>query len=269
MMIAGATSCKAPEKVTYFQDIQNQEIIRTVKAQEFTIQPGNRLSIIVKSSDPEVSALFNLPIYSTRVGAGAYRAGSMGPINYSSVGNDGIAVYNVDPEGKIDFPLLGQLKVGGMTNTELAGFIKGELMGRELVKDPTVSVSILGNAVNILGEIRSPGRYEINKAGLTLLEAIALAGDLNITGLRDKVHVIRTVNGETKDYIVDLTDAKGTFSSPAFYLQPDDVIYIEPNDMRKRQTTINGNSALSVSFWISVASLITTAVTTVGVFVAK
>ena len=158
MMIAGATSCKAPEKVTYFQDIQNQEIIRTAKAQEFTIQPGNRLSIIVKSSDPEVSALFNLPIYSTRVGAGAYRAGSMGPINYSSVGNDGIAVYNVDPEGKIDFPLLGQLKVGGMTNTELAGFIKGELMGRELVKDPTVSVSILGNAVNILGEIRSPGR---------------------------------------------------------------------------------------------------------------
>ena len=180
-----------------------------------------------------------------------------------------MAVYTVSPQGTIDFPVLGTLKVGGMTRTELAGFIKGELMGRDLVKDPTVTVEIMGNAISMLGELHNPGRYEINRDNFTLLEAIALAGDLNITGMRDKVHVLRQSDGQTRDYIVDLTDAKSTMASPAYYVQPGDVIYVEPNDMRKRQTTVNGNSALSVSFWISVASLVTTAVTTVGVFVKK
>ena len=156
-----------------------------------------------------------------------------------------------------------------MTRAELAGYIKGELMGRELVKDPTVVVEFLSSGINVIGEVNRPGRYDLNRDDLNILEALSLAGDLSITGQRKNVKVIRVEDGQVNTYTLDLTDAGSLMKNPAFYLQQDDVIYVEPNNMRKRQTTVNGNNALSTGFWISVASLITSAVTTIGVFINK
>lgn len=260
--------CKAPKDVTYFQDAES--IIDVAGKQPIKVRPEDKLSIVVKSKDPAVSDLFNLPVYSQRVGTGGVSAGNGTTVrNYNPSASDGISLYTVDPAGCIDFPLLGKLKIEGMTRSEVAGFIKGELMGRDLVKDPTVTVEFVNAGVNLIGEVTVPGRYDLNTDHLNLIEAIALAGDLTINGRRDNVRVLREENGKINVYTVDLTNLKNTAASPVYYLRQNDVVYVEPNDMRKREATVNGNNALSTSFWISVASLITTAVTTIGVFVQK
>lgn len=268
LLAIAMTGCKAPTNVTYFQDMDATAIIPTADLQQITVKPGDKLAIVVKTQDPAVSELFNMPVYSSRIGTFVNDNGTGASVrNYTNGGTDGIASYNVSKDGDIDFPLLGTLHVAGMSRQELAGYIKGEIMGRELAKDPTVSVEFLNTGINIIGEVNKPGRYDMNRDKMTVLNALALAGDLRITGVREKVHVIRQEGDELRNYTLDLTNASEVAKSPAYYLQQDDVVYVEPNDMRKRQTTVNGNNALSVSFWISVASLITTAVTTVGVFV--
>lgn len=268
MALLLTAGCKAPKDVTYFQDAES--IINVAGKQPIKVRPEDKLSIVVKSKDPAVSDLFNLPVYSQRVGTGGVSAGNGTTVrNYNPSASDGISLYTVDPAGCIDFPLLGKLKIEGMTRSEVAGFIKGELMGRDLVKDPTVTVEFVNAGVNLIGEVTVPGRYDLNTDHLNLIEAIALAGDLTINGRRDNVRVLREENGKINVYTVDLTNLKNTAASPVYYLRQNDVVYVEPNDMRKREATVNGNNALSTSFWISVASLITTAVTTIGVFVQK
>lgn len=264
-----ATGCSVPKDVTYFQNPES--VVEIVHQNPIRIEPGDKLTIVVKSKDAAVSDLFNLPVYTQRVGingiSGVVSANSTQ--NYNQISAEGISGYTVNEKGYIDFPMLGEIKVSGMTRGELAAYIKGELIGRSLVKDATVSVEYLNTGINLMGAVARPGRYEINADNLTILEALSMAGDLTNGGQRKNVKVLREENGKINVYTVDLTDLKGTAASPVYYMHQNDVIYVEPNDIIKRSTTINGNNALSTSFWISVASLITTAVTTVGVFVQK
>lgn len=274
MIMVGAalvmTGCKAPKDVAYFQDLDATTILENVKKTPIVVKPGDKLAIVVKSKDPELSALFNMPIYTTRVGTGESPNGTKATLrSYSGSSSESVASYTVTPEGDIDFPILGMIKVSGMTRSEVAAYIRGELVGRQLVKDPTVVVEFLSAGVNLLGEVALPGRYDLNRDNLNILQALSLAGDLTINGERTNVKVIREENGQVKTYVLDLTDGSSLVKSPAYYLQQDDVIYVEPNSQKKRASTVNGNNALSVSFWISVASLLTTAVTTIGVFVNK
>lgn len=248
-------SCSAPKDVTYFQDTDTNTIIELAATKQITVQPGDKLSIVVKSKEPAISNLFNLPVYTTRVGAeGATIA-------------DQVASYTVDNAGDIEFPVLGKLHIAGMTRSELAGYVKGELMGRNLVKDPTVIVDFLNSGIDVLGEVKRPGRFEINKDKLTILEAISMAGDLSLYGQRDNVKVLRQEDGKLKTYKVDLTNAATVASSPVYYLQQGDLIYVEPNQMQKRATTVNGNNLNNVSFWITVTSLLTSVATTLVVLI--
>lgn len=264
------TGCKVPQKVAYFQDTDTNTIVDLAASKQITVKPGDRISIVVKSKDPAISDLFNLPVYSSRIGTGGSQISADVKLrSYSGPNSETLASYTVDSKGDIDFPVLGMLHIEGMTRAELSGYIKGELMGRDLVKDPTVIVDFLSTGVDVLGEVKNPGRYDINKDNITILEAISLAGDLNITGQRENVKVIRTENGKLHTYKIDLTDSKSVASSPVYYLQQGDVVYVEPTDMQKRATTVNGNNALSVGFWISVASLLTSVVTTLAVFINK
>ena len=263
--VLAMTGCSVPKDVAYFQDIDATTVLESAQRAPIKVKPGDKLSIVVKSKDP-----FNLPVYSSRIGQGGSTNGSTAELrSYTGGQSESVASYTVTPDGEIDFPVLGYIKVGGMTRAELAGYIKGELMGRELVKDPTVVVEFLSSGINVIGEVNRPGRYDLNRDDLNILEALSLAGDLSITGQRKNVKVIRVEDGQVNTYTLDLTDAGSLMKNPAFYLQQDDVIYVEPNNMRKRQTTVNGNNALSTGFWISVASLITSAVTTIGVFINK
>lgn len=264
------TGCGVPKDVAYFQDMDPTVILETAQNAPIKVKPGDKLSIVVKSKDPQLSALFNLPVYSSRVGQGASVNGSGAELRpYTGSQSESVASYTVSPSGDIDFPVLGTMKVAGMTRSELAGFIKGELVGRELVKDPTVVVEFLSTGINIIGEVNRPGRYDLNRDNLNIIEALSLAGDLTINGQRENVKVVRIEDGKVNTYVLDLTDAASLVKSPAFYLAQNDVIYVEPNAQRKRSSTVNGNNALSVSFWVSVASLLTSVVTTIAVFINK
>ena len=262
------SGCKTPEKVAYFQDT-TQESIVIPTAGEIKIQPNDKLSIIVKTMDPAVSAMFNLHSINDRLGEGAPLNMGNGNLSSSAPASSGLAKYIVSPNGTIDFPILGDIKVEGMTRNELAGFIKGELMGRNLAKDPIVSVEFVNMGVSVLGEVKNPGMYDINQDKISLLDALSMAGDLTLQGQRENIAVLREIEGKVETYRVDLTNFKELAQSPVYYLKQGDVIYVEPNDMQKRQTTTNGNNVYTTGFWISVASLLTSITTTVGVFVLR
>lgn len=250
-------ACKTPTNVAYMQDFNEEIVIENAKRKAMRIQPEDKISIIVHSKDPELAALFNLPVVANSTRNMGLSTGS-GTLGKNYVSSDGISVYTVSPQGTIEFPVLGTLRVEGMTRNEVAAFVKGELIGRNLIKDPTVIVEFLNSGVSILGEVNTPGRYDMNRDNINVLEAIALAGDLTIQGQRENVKVVREeADGKIKVYQLDLTQGSKLMESPGFYLKQNDVIYVEPNDIRKRETTVNGNSALSTGFWISAASLLT------------
>lgn len=260
-----ASGCGVPKKVAYFQDATEETLILP-NTGELKIRPNDKLSIIVKTMDPVLSSMFNLAVVSDRLGEGTvpYTGKNVGTASSSS---SGISKYTVSPEGTIDLPVIGVVKVAGMTRFELAGFIKGELMGRNLAKDPVVTVEFINMGVSMMGEVKNPGLYDINQDKVTILEALSMAGDITLEGQRENIAVLREENGTVNTYRVDITNLKDLSQSPVYYLQQGDVVYVEPNDMKKRQTTTNGNNVYSTSFWISVASLLTSVVTTVGVFV--
>lgn len=255
-------SCSTPKNITYFQGAENAEIfeIASSNIQTIKLRPYDKLSIVVTCMDPALAQMFNMQVYSNgHVQRTSPNGNSVDFRNYNVAYSEGISGYTVSPQGTIDFPVLGQIKVEGMTRSELAAFIKGEIMGRGLIKDPVVTVEFLNVGISVLGEVNHPGRYDLNADAITIVEALSLAGDMSIQGQRDNIKVLRKNGDKVQTYIVDLTDPKALLASPAYYLAQGDIIYVEPNDIRKRQTIANGNSVTNISFWISIASLLTSA----------
>lgn len=267
LAIVLSTSCGTPKDVAYFQDLTEETIILPSKS-EIKIEPNDKLSIVVKTMDPNVSALFNLNVVTERAGEGStLMSTGAGNLRTNVPASAGISRYTVTPAGTIDFPVLGEIHVAGMTRSELSGFIKGELVGRDLAKNPVVTVEFVNMGVSMLGEVSRPGLYDINQDQISILEAISMAGDLTLQGKRENIIVVREEEGQAKTYRVDLTNYKELMASPVYYLKQGDLIYVEPNDLKKRQTTTNGNNVYTTSFWISVAGLLTSVVTTIAVFV--
>lgn len=257
-LLIGATSCKGPKEIAYFQDFDNLKVEEVIQKRAITVRPEDKLQIMVTAKDATLASMFNLPAQSSRAQRGANglpSADGMGSFTYQA--SEPFLYYTVDEKGNIDMPMLGTLHVEGMTRSEVAAFIKGEIEGRRLLKDPVVNVEFMNTGISVIGEVTTPGRFIVNRDHVTVLDAIAMAGDLTIQGQRENVLVIRDVNGKRETFRLDLTDGRNLLQSPAYYLQQDDVVYVEPNSYRKRQTTVNGNNVLSASFWVSVASLLT------------
>jgi polysaccharide export outer membrane protein len=240
-------SCAAPN-VSYFNDLENGQTEVLLKTMDIRLRPDDKVSIVVKSKDPLLADLFNLPVYSHRVGySQAYMTNT----------SQQMSVYTVDKNGEIDFPVLGKIKISGMSREEVAERIKTELINSNLVKDPVLTVEYANLGFNVMGEVSKPGRYIFDRDHLTILDALSMAGDLSIQGRRDNIMVMRETGEGRAIYRVNLQNGKELMQSPAFYIQQNDVVYVEPNAYRSRQTTVNGNNILSTSFWISVASLLT------------
>lgn len=249
----GIMSCSTSSHITYFQDLRPGESEQqVVSATEIKVRPGDKLSIIVNSRDPQLTQLFNLPYITQQIGRVLSSTGSA-----SGTAGQGISGYTVDEEGMIDFPVLGKIKIIDKNREEIAAFIKSELLVKNLVKDPVVTVEYMNLCISVLGEVVSPGRYIIDRDKVTLLDAISMAGDLTIYGKREKVMVLREENGVQRVYGVNLCSAEHLYTSPVYYLRQNDVVYVEPNNVRARQATVNGNNVRSTSFWISLASLLT------------
>lgn len=242
------SSCGAVENINYFQDVSDKGLNQPVTPSRITIRPKDQISIIVNSKDMTLTQLFNLPYVTQRLGQNT-------GANTTTYSSSGVCGYTVDKDGYIDFPILGKLKIEGLSREETAAYIKMRLISEELIKDPVVTVDFMNLAVSVLGEVKAPGRYYIDRDDYTLLDAISKAGDLTIYGVRENVLVMRLEDNVQKSYHVDLTSAQDLFSSPVYYLRQNDVIYVEPNDKRARESTVNGNNVRSSSFWISIASL--------------
>jgi len=248
-----ATSCSTPKNITYFQDATAGEIVNPLQPLEVRVKPEDKLSIMVNTPDPSLSMLFNLVQTQNRLQATNSGTKTIGGNASSSSGN--VSLYTVNPEGNINFPVLGTLHIAGMTRYEVGEYIENELITRDLVKDPIVTVEFANTGITILGEVGQPGRIEFNKDRLTIVDAIAMAGDLKVNGRREDILVLREqADGSQKAFRVNLLDIDALAASPVYYVQQNDVIYVEPNDKVKRQTTPTGETPFTPTFWMSVGS---------------
>ena len=222
-------SCATRERMLYLKDMDDTVDYPVSKKYEMKIQRDDKLKIIVSSKDPELSLAFNLP------GVGGYSVSNDGKVETTSSVTSKEQGYIVDVNGDIDFPILGKLHVEGLTRNQVTRLIKDELEKRELLKNPLVQVDILNFTFSVLGEVNHVGRFTIDGDRISILEAIAMAGDLKTgTSRIDRVAVFRDF-GDTRRVIhVDL-QSKDIFLSPAYYLQQNDIVYVEPNGRRAQE----------------------------------
>lgn len=248
-----AASCSTPKNVTYFQDLSEGQVIQAEKTLDIRVKPEDKLTIMVNTPDPALSALFNLIQTSTQIQSTTSTTTQIGQV--STGGSNQTSYYTVNPSGDITFPVLGKLHIAGMTRYEIAEYISKRLTDENLVKDPIITVEFANMGITILGEVGSPGRYEFNKDHMSIIDAIGMAGDLAIDGQRENIMVLRPDGtGKEQAFFLNLTDVQSLYSSPAFYLQQNDVVYVAPNAKVIRETTPNGNTPYTPSFWISLCS---------------
>ena len=214
------TSCGSHKDLAYFQEIVEGGQLEGVAGQINTIQPGDVLAISVSSSKPELAIPYNLFSARSQI-ANATSASNSSSRVISNVSYEG---YTVRSNGTIDFPVLGEIKVEGLTREEIAETIKAQL--ESVMPDPVVTVTMLNFYVTVIGEVARPGTYNFPGDRLTLLEALGFAGDLTVYGNREKIMVIREEGGQRHVEIMNLK-SKNIFSSPYFYLKQNDVVYVE------------------------------------------
>lgn len=239
-------SCVSRKQLAYLRDVTSEsvnEINENMQTQpETRVKITDALVITVSALDPEAVLPYNLPnvAYAT-------------PTSENIPTTPSFQYYTVDANGDIDFPVLGKLHVVGMTQSEVIDMIKGRLQGQ--LNNPIVSMRFLNAKVTVLGEVKNPGSYPLNNGGMTLLEALGAAGDLTQYGRRDNILITRENNGKIEFARLNL-QSEDIFTSPYFYLQQNDVVYIEPNQAR---TTSNQ----SLSLWLSLVGTLSSATTVV------
>ena len=238
------TACSTVANVSYLQDLRPGEPSEIQKAQYLTLQPGDRLRITVFSRDRELTDLFNL---NDRTGGG------------NNNGNDRHP-YTVRTDGTVEIPTIGPVRVQGLTRQQVADEIKYQLLSSKLLLDPTVIVEYYDLAITVLGEVGHPGRLQIPTDQLTILDALALAGDLTIYGKRENIMVLRTKDNVQTPYVIDLTNSRSVYESPVYYLQQNDILYVEPNVKKATQSDQNASTLRSLGFWMSIPSYIVTLV---------
>ena len=177
LVIVLFSSCDSSKKVVYFQDLKPGISEQLIASTQITFRPEDKLSIVVSSKDPQLASLFNLPIASFRAGLASGAQNS----------NQEMSVYTVDSQGDIEFPVLGKIRVAGMTRSELAGYIKDRLIKENLIKDPVVTVEFMNLSVFVLGEVNKPGRINIDRDRITVLDAISMAGYLDIRETESRI----------------------------------------------------------------------------------
>lgn len=247
------TSCNTEKKIIYFQD-RDQEAIPVQPIKTIRVRPADKIAIIVKCEDMETTTLFNLVNVNQVLGSNS---------RFTMSGSNGVCGYTVDPEGYIDFPVLGKIGVAGMTRSEVAETVRQKLEESGQAKGASVTVEFMDLGVTVLGEVKNPGRKAITRDTYTILEALGDAGDLTIDAKRANLMLSRDEGDSVRRYFVDMRDQQSLLASPAYYLQQNDIIYAEPTTKKARTSTVNGNTILSASFWVSIASLVATLVSLV------
>jgi polysaccharide export outer membrane protein len=219
----------------YFKNLPDTVIAPVQGNFEPVIHKNDVLQIIVSSMNPEDAVVFNTPsVASTGAAGGSPATG-----------------YLVSEQGFIEYPVLGQVKAAGLTKDQLTTYLREELNNRKLMKDPVVSVRFLNYRVTVLGEVSRPGVVNITNERMSIMEALGMAGDINIYGKKDNVLLIREIDGQKVIKRLNLND-DDILSSPYYYLQSNDVVYVEPN--KSRVANASGNRQ-TISIILSSISL--------------
>jgi polysaccharide biosynthesis/export protein len=226
------SSCASRQNIAYFQDEPLSAVVENSNSNfELHYKADDLLTINVSALDPKVARPFNLEAtYTTQ----------------SVIDGQGTLkqqTYLVDSNGNIEFPVLGTVKLGGLTRTEATVHLKEKLS--EYIKSPIVNIRLANFTISILGEVAKPGTYTIQDERISLTQALGLAGDLTIYGKRDNVFLIREVNGEKKYTTFDLTSVNVLYSSN-YYLTQNDVIYVEPNNAKVGQSSYSNGVVISI-----------------------
>ncbi len=208
-------SCVSTRKATYFNGVADTTVLARTPVPRTQIQKNDLLSISVSSLNPESTQIFNT---------------ANSPTNQLQL-DEKFSGYLVNLDGFIKFPILGKIEAVNLSKDELADRITEALLERELLKDPVVAVRILSFHVTVLGEVKNPAKFSIPTEKVSLLEALGLAGDITIFGERNNVLLIREIDGEKITKRIDLNSAE-LLSSPYYYLQSNDVVYVSPNKAR-------------------------------------
>ena len=245
-------SCGSVKNVAYFQNSDYIDPSRSAFLYDAHIMPKDILTITVNTVNPEAAAPFNLIMRPTLTSATS---------NLASTGGS-LQTYLVDNKGSIEFPVLGTLKVGGLTKSQCEKMIHDKIMPYlNANENPVVTVRMSNYKISVLGEVNRPGMFVVSNEKINILEALAQAGDLTIYGVRDKVKLIREDSEGMKEiHVLNLNDAD-IISSPYYYLQQNDIVYIEPNKVKARNSSIGQSTSLwltSTSILVSLASLLYT-----------
>lgn len=243
LMCASCGSTKEVPTLAYFQNLKDSvgKLPDNVSNYKIKIQPDDELVITITSTLPEATAMYNLPLGNPSLKG-----------NINATQSPRIQTHIVDRNGMIQLPVLGEIQAAGLSTKELEAVIKNRVS--EHVKDPFVRVEMINFTVNVMGEVRAPQRIVVGKERFSVLDALAAAGDLTEYGKRDNVLVIRTENGKSTYHRLNLTDGS-IYASPYFYLQQNDVVYVEPNDIKIDNSKYNQFSAFKLSQLSTIVSL--------------
>lgn len=245
-LILCAFGCNTRDLV-YFSNLEEGDINKEAPIENFlepTIQPDDLISITVNSLSVESNMLFNQGVLGT--------LGSS--VSDGQRATQPIEGYLVDKNGEINFPVLGRVKVGGLTRAAASDTLQS-ILGREYVKDPTVNIRFMNFKITLIGEVVRPSTVTIPTEKINIVEALSLAGDLTVVGKRENVLIIREKDGVRKFIRVDLND-KNLVASPNYYLQQNDIVYVEADKYKAAQASLSRtNTQFFLTIGLSVATI--------------
>jgi polysaccharide export outer membrane protein len=237
------SSCGSTKDVAYFQNAAQVDLSASKVLYDARIMPKDELTITVSTTDPEAAIPFNMTVATPYTQNRSISSGSYGQLQ----------TYLVDNQGNIEFPIVGTVHLGGMTKLEAEQLIKSKIQPyMNANENPIVTVRMSSYKVSVLGEVTRPGSFTVSKEKVSILEALALAGDLTIYGVRDNVQLIREdASGQKAIYMLNLNDAN-IINSPYYYLQQNDIIYVTPNKVKAQNSSVGSMTTL----WFSATSIL-------------
>ncbi len=248
LFIGVLASCATKDDVVYFNGMSSADNSIGLDSYSPTYHIDDELVIIVNALDAEAARPFNKSSVSVSLDA------------LDARGRERIQTYRVDPDGNVNFPVLGKLKLSGLNRTQATKMLQGKLA--DYIKDPIVDIETVNYRITVLGEVARPGTFTAVNERITLVEAISLAGDLTIYGERENVLVIQDYDGK-KTYTRVNLKSNDLFNSPVYYLSQNDVVYVEPNKTRAKGSAIGAQTGVLLSAFgllISVAALTVTVI---------
>jgi polysaccharide export outer membrane protein len=242
LVLAFFSSCGSVKNIAYIQNSDSVNYDRSQYLYDAKIMPKDELTISVNTTNPEVSLPFNLLMQN------AYQQGR----TLSTTGGT-LMPYLVDTEGSINFPIIGRLQVAGLTKRQCERMIQDKIRPYLAESEnPIVTVRMSSYSISVLGEVARPGSYMVSREEINVLEALAQAGDLTIYGVRDRVKLIRkNASGRKEIHTLNLNDAN-IVNSPYFYLQQNDIVYVEPNKVKAQNSSVGSMTTL----WFSATSIL-------------